>query len=148
MVSVEGFLVGIIFGAAAACGAIYGVKKWCRREIRGYLDLINLTADQRHKVEKIREGFLPHVAGIRQELRRCRMHLADLLFSTPLDRDRISAAVEEISGLQLKLEQEVVEHIIEENEILTLEQQRQFHAVIVQQFGGGGLGIHDVPGRR
>jgi len=148
MISVEGFLVGIIFGASAACGTIYGVKKWCRREIRGYLDLINLTADQRHKVEKIREGFLPRVAGIRQELRRRRMHLADLLFSTPLDRDRISAAVEEISGLQLKLEQEVIEHIIEENEILTLEQQSRFHGVIIEQFRGGGLGIHDVPGRR
>jgi len=148
MISVEGFLVGIIFGASAACGTIYGVKKWCRREIRGYLDLINLTADQRHKVEKIREGFLPRVAGIRQELRRRRMHLADLLFSTPLDHEEIRAAVEEISGLQLKLEQEVIEHIIEENEILTLEQQSRFHGVIIEQFRGGGLGIHDVPGRR
>ncbi|MDD5153458.1 MAG: periplasmic heavy metal sensor [Desulfovibrionales bacterium] len=148
MISVKGFLFGTIFGAITACGTIYGVKKWCRREIRGYLDLINLTADQRHKVEKIREGFLPRVAGIRQELRRRRMHLADLLFSTPLDHEEIRAAVEEISGLQLKLEQEVIEHIIEENEILTLEQQSRFHGVIIEQFRGGGLGIHDVPGRR
>jgi Spy/CpxP family protein refolding chaperone len=73
-------------------------RKKRQPQIRGYLDLINLTEDQRHKVEQIRERFLPHVAGIRQELRERRMELADLLFAVPLDRDQVKAAVEVIAG--------------------------------------------------
>jgi len=142
--SVRGFLLGALVGVAGAVGAAYALKSTCRREVRGYLDLIDLTADQRHKVEKIREGFLPRVAAVREALRARRLELADLLFATPLERDRIRALVEDIARLQLRLEEEVIDHIIEENEILTPDQQRQFHRVIIDQFRGGGLGIHDV----
>jgi Spy/CpxP family protein refolding chaperone len=127
---------------------MYARQRWGKEEIRGYLDLIDLTTAQRCRVEEIRERFLPKVAGIRQRLRERRLALADLLFAVPLDRERIQAAVGEIARLQLELEGEVIEHIIEENGLLTPDQQRQFHDVIVQQFCGGGLGIHDVPGRR
>lgn len=144
MRSRAGFLLGMILGA----GMIFGAKRICKKpaktEIRGYLDLIDLTGDQRQKVEEIRRTFLPRVAGIRQELRNCRMRLSDLLFESPLDRDRINAVVKEISRLQLTLEQEVIEHIIEENGLLTPDQQREFHKVIINQFSGGGLGVHDV----
>jgi len=143
----EGFVAGVLAGAAAACGVMWALKKR-RPQIRGYLDLINLTADQRRRVELIRERFLPYVAGMRQELRARRMELADLLFATPLDRDRVKATVEVIAGLQLNLEQGVIDHIIEENGLLTPEQQRQFHQVIIDQFRGGGLGVHDVRGQR
>jgi carbon-monoxide dehydrogenase medium subunit len=39
-------------------------------------------------------------------------------------------------------------YIIEENGLLTPDQQRQFHQVIIDQFRGGGLGVHDVRGQR
>lgn len=141
------FLFGALTGAAAAGGIGCILRRWCKKEIRGYLDLIDLTADQRRKVEQIRINFLPRVAGIRQELQSRRMQLADLLFLKPLDRDKIKSVVGDISALQLKLEQDVIDHIIEENELLTPEQQKQFHRVIVNQFRGGGLGVHDVRGR-
>jgi Spy/CpxP family protein refolding chaperone len=143
----EGFVAGVMVGAAAACGVMYALKKR-RPQIRGYLDLIDLTGDQRRRVEQIRARFLPYVAGIRQQLGERRMQLADLLFATPLDRDRIKGVVEVIAGLQLNLEQEVIDHIIEENGLLTPDQQRQFHQVIIDQFRGGGLGVHDVRGQR
>jgi len=143
----EGFVVGFLAGAAAACGVMWALKKR-PPQIRGYLDLINLTEDQRRRVELIRERFLPYVAGMRQELHERRMELADLLFATPLDGDRVKATVEAIAGLQLDLEQGVIDHIIEENGLLTPEQQRQFHQVIIDQFRGGGLGVHDVRGQR
>jgi len=143
----EGFVAGVLAGLAAACAVMYALEKR-RPQIRGYLDLIDLTADQRRRVELIRERFLPHVAGTRQELRERRMELADLLFATPLDRDRVKATVEAIAGLQLSLEQGVIDHIIEESGLLTPDQQRQFHQVIIDQFRGGGLGVHDVRGQR
>jgi len=134
-------------GAAAACGVMWALKRR-RPQIRGYLDLMDLTEEQRRRVEQIRERFLPYVAGVREKLRERRMELADLLFATPLDRDRIKAVVEAIAGLQLNLEQGVIDHIIEENGLLTPDQQRQFHQVIIDQFRGGGLGVHDVRGQR
>jgi Spy/CpxP family protein refolding chaperone len=143
----KGFLESMLAGVAAARGVICDLRRR-QPEVRGYLDLIDLTDDQRRKVEQIRERFLPQVAGIREELRTRRLDLADLLFATPLDRDRISKAVEVIAGLQLRLEQEVIDHIIEENGLLTPDQQRQFHQVIIDQFRGGSLGVHDVRGRR
>ena len=141
----EGFVTGVLVGAAAACGLMYALKRQPR--IRGYLDLIDLTEDQRRRVELIRERFLPYVAAMREKLREQRMELADLLFAASLDRDRIKAVVVAIAGLQLNLEQGVIDHIIEENCLLTPEQQRQFHQVIIDQFRGGGLGVHDVRGQ-
>jgi hypothetical protein len=41
----------------------------------------------------------------------------------------------------------VIEHIIEEQEILTPPQQQKFHDIIIEQFASGGLGVHDVRGR-
>ncbi|MFH1147553.1 MAG: Spy/CpxP family protein refolding chaperone [Pseudomonadota bacterium] len=145
MMSGGGFLLGVILGGT---GMILGArcmrKRARKKEIRGYLDLIDLTADQREKVEEIRRTFLPRVAGIRQELRNRRMELSDLLFESPLDRNKINAVVKEVSRLQLALEQEVIEHIIEENGLLTPDQQREFYKVIIKQFSSGGLGVHDV----
>jgi Spy/CpxP family protein refolding chaperone len=143
----EGFVAGVLAGLAAACAVMYALEKR-RPQIRGYLDLIDLTADQRRRVELIRERFLPYVAGMREKLRERRMELADLLFATPLDRDRVKATVEAIAGLQLSLEQGVIDHIVEESGLLTPDQQRQFHQVIIDQFRGGGLGVHDVRGQR
>jgi len=47
-----------------------------------------------------------------------------------------------IADLQAKLEKEVINHILQEKEILTLDQQRQFHEIIKKEFEKGGLGIH------
>lgn len=113
---------------------------------RGYLDFIDLTDDQRRKVEKIRETFLPRVEAIRQQLRSQRLVLAELLFASPFSRRKATTVVAEISRLQMQLEQEVLDHILEEKKLLTPEQQRQFHAVIVDQFSQGGLGVHGPRG--
>ena len=141
---IKGFLCGLLAGVAGTVGVNYWLRGSNEPQVRGYLDLIDLTADQRRKVEAIREEFLPQVAGIRQELRRRRLELADLLFAPQPERERIRAATEDISRLQLQLEEAVIDHIIEENALLTPDQQRQFHRVILDQFRGGGLGVHDV----
>ena len=48
----------------------------------------------------------------------------------------------ECSGLGS--EHEVIEHILEEKELLTPSQNQRFYEIIVEQFSGGGLGVHDV----
>jgi len=48
---------------------------------------------------------------------------------------------------QSELELEVIEHILEEKELLNPEQQRSFYDIILQQFAQGGLGVHDIKQR-
>jgi Spy/CpxP family protein refolding chaperone len=113
-----------------------------RRPIRGYLDLIKLNEGQKQQVEEIRRDFLPRVAGIRQALRQRRLELNDLLFSEPPDMRAIEGKSRDISKLQAQLEREVIEHIIQEKQLLAPEQRRQFYEVIRTEFEKGGLGVH------
>ncbi len=113
-----------------------------RKPIRGYLDLIELTENQKQHVENIRRDFLPRVEVIRQALRQNRLELNDLLFAEPPDMQAIEGKSMDISKLQAQLEAEVIEHIIQEKELLSPEQKRQFYEVIRTEFEKGGLGVH------
>jgi len=119
-------------------------KRRAKPELRGYLDLIELTDEQRAEVEGIRRRFLPKVGILRARLRQLRAELADRLFATPLDRRKAKATVVKISRLQLELELEVMEHILQERQLLTGSQRKRFRQIIAEQFSDGGLGIHDV----
>jgi Spy/CpxP family protein refolding chaperone len=136
--------------AAAVVSALYFYLKSIRNtpRVKGYLDLIpDLTAEQKAAVQEIRDTFLPKVARIRENLRRERAELARLLFADPPDRDRIYAIARQILLHQSDLESEVIEHILEEKELLSASQQRRFYEIIVEQFSSGGLGVHDVRGK-
>ncbi len=147
---VLGFVSALIF-AAVALAAIYLHLKRSRNStvaIKGYLDLIpDLTEEQRALVQEIRHTFLPKVAEIRENLRRERAELARLLFVDPPERNRIHAVARQILLHQSDLENEVIEHILEERELLTPSQQRKFYEIIIEQFSTGGLGVHDVRGK-
>ncbi len=120
-----------------------------RSNIKGYLDLIpDLSSEQRQKVQDIRETFLPRVEKIRQDLCQKRMALAGALFSESADRSMVHSAAEDILKCQSELEHEVIEHILEEKEILNERQRLDFSHIILRQFAQGGLGVHDIKGRR
>ncbi|MBP1725510.1 MAG: hypothetical protein H6Q51_808 [Deltaproteobacteria bacterium] len=149
------FLLGLVSGlilVAASVAAVYWHLKRRRSRrlnIQGYLDLIpDLSEEQRRQVQEIRRVFLPKVAKIRQQLYLKRAELADLLFTESPDRQKIFAVADEILHHQSELEHEVIDHILEERQILTPAQERRFYTIIVDQFGSGGLGVHDVKGRR
>jgi hypothetical protein len=116
-----------------------------KANIKGYLDLIpDLTSEQKARIEEIRRVFLPKVEGIRQDMRLKRAELAELLFSEPSDRTLIYEVAEVIIERQSQLEREVIEHILEEKELLAPSQKQKFYEIIVEQFSWGGLGVHDV----
>ncbi len=147
------FTLGVVTALTAVAvilSALYFHLKSTRNgpPIKGYLDLIpDLTAEQKEAVQEIRHTFLPRVGRIRESLRRERAELAKLLFADKPDRNRIHAVARQILLHQSDLENEVIEHILEEREILTPSQQRKFYEIIVEQFSSGGLGVHDVRGK-
>lgn len=144
-----GALTTLVLMAAVLAGLYWYLKaSRSRPPIKGYLDLIpDLTAEQKQLVQDIRHTFLPKVGQIRENLRRERAELAKLLFDTPPDRDRIHAVARQILLHQSELEYEVIEHILEERELLSPAQQNRFYQIIVEQFSAGGLGVHDVRGK-
>jgi Heavy-metal resistance len=153
------FMLDFIFGFATAvviifalfAGAYYYLKhtRWKYTNIKGYLDLIpDLTEEQRRRVQEIRLSFLPNVEKIRQELCTKRGSLARELFLEPIDRDKVHSIAQEILRCQSELELEVIDHIIEEKELLSPGQQRKFFDILLDQFAHGGLGVHDVRQRR
>ena len=77
-----------------------------------------------------------------------RGELAEALFAESCDRAKLQSISEEIIQFQSELEKEVIEHILEEKELLSPSQKRKFYEIIVDQFSYGGLGVHDVTGRK
>lgn len=146
-----GFTTAVAIIAAIFIIAHYFQKHTRRKysNIKGYLDLIpDLTEEQRRKVQDIRRSFLPRVERIRQDLCRKRELLARELFAEAADKSRVHGVAQDILKSQSELEHEVIEHILEEKEILTPQQQKRFYDIILQQFSHGGLGVHDVRGRK
>jgi len=117
-----------------------------RKPIMGYLDLIDLTEEQKRQVEQIRKDFLPQVAGTRQALRQERLELNDLLFAEHPDMKAIEDKSRDIAKLQSELESKVIDHILQEKELLSPEQKIRFHEVIRKEFEQGGLGVHGERG--
>jgi len=148
------FFSGFITTLILTVAVLYGFYAYSRRnrtdssKIKGYLDLIpDLSKEQREKVQEIRRVFLPEVQGIRGNLRRERAELAKLLFADSPDRAKIDAVSQRILLHQSDLENEVIDHILEERELLSVSQQKRFYEIIVEQFASGGLGVHDVRAR-
>ena len=144
-----GFVTALPVVLAAFAGSYYLLNRFRpkRSNIEGYLDLIaDLSVEQREKVHDIRKTFLPEVEKIRRDLREKRMVLARVLFFESEERSRVHSAVEDILRCQSELEHAVIEHILEEKEILNERQRLDFFDIIRQQFAQGGLGVHDVKG--
>lgn len=66
------------------------------------------------------------------------------MFVEPTDRSATYAIGRQIIQDQYELEKAVIEHILEERELLSPSQKRKFYEIIVEQFSSGGLGVHDV----
>lgn len=75
------------------------------------------------------------------------MTLARALFAESTERPAVHSAAEDILKCQSELEHAVIEHILEEKEILDEKQRLKFFSIIVQQFAYGGLGVHDIKSR-
>jgi hypothetical protein len=147
------FFAGFLSALFLMTAVLFGLYILSRRNranlsnIKGYLDLIpDLSQKQRERVQEIRQTFLPKVQGIMQDLRRERAELARRLFSEPGNRDEIYEVAKQIVDHQSELEREVIEHILEEQGLLTPSQKERFYEIIVEQFASGGLGVHDPRG--
>ena len=87
---------------------------------------LSLSDSQKQKMEIFRKTFDEKTDKIRKDLRHKRNELVELLKESYLDRQKIDSLIKEIAFAQMELEKEVIDHILQEKEILTPEQQKKF----------------------
>jgi len=108
---------------------------------------LNLTPEQRVEMSAAKEKLLQQVADLTRELTSRRETLAALLAAPETDRPAIVKQLDEIALLQRQIQQRMVEHLLEEKGLLTLEQQEAFNEIIRRRVcPRGNHGPESVPG--
>jgi len=87
---------------------------------------LSLSDSQKEKMEILRKNFDAKTFKIRETLSSKRNELVKLLSEPQLDSNKIDSLIKEIGWAQTELEKEVINHILQEKETLTPEQQEKF----------------------
>ena len=110
-------------------------KVWCPLHRR-----LNVTDEQWRKIEPRMAEFRRASEALRQEINRSRGEMMDLVASPQPDRQAITAKQEEIRAGQRRMQRLVIEHLLAEKEVLTLEQQKVFFDMLRRRSGCAGPG--------
>jgi len=87
---------------------------------------LDLSDSQKQKMETFKKVFDEKTDTIREALSHKRNELVGLLSEPFPDRAKIDSLVNQIGTAQMELEKEVIEHLLQEKQILTSEQQKKF----------------------
>jgi Spy/CpxP family protein refolding chaperone len=124
--------MGAGMGPGMGAGMGPGMGGYCR------LDQLNLTAEQKTKVQALRDAHWNEVNPIRTELFQKHDELRQLWSKTSPDADAITAKQQEISELQNQLRSKVTQFQLELRKLLTPEQQEK----LISSAPGMGRGPH------
>lgn len=137
-------ILGLIFSVGINIGILGSVGyRWLKRngEERshregkhspmGFLGKeLSLSQSQAREMESLRKALEPKMEEIRKKLTEKRVQLVNLLMESELDLEKINIQISEIESSQTELQKLVIEHLIQEKRILSLEQQKRFFAII------------------
>jgi Spy/CpxP family protein refolding chaperone len=124
-------ILAVIFSVALniAFLATYGVRKLSERPKFAYEEL-NLSKEQRQHFEDARDRFLRSINDTGDRIIGRQMELIDLVAADPLDRQAIEAKFDQVHDLQRSMQQQVAEHLLEDKQGMTREQQAKFFAIL------------------
>jgi len=94
---------------------------------------LSLSNAQQQKMETFRKAFDERIYKIRETLINNRNELVKLLSQPQPDSSKIDSLIKELGILQTGLEREVINHLFQEKEILTPEQQKKFLDLIQER---------------
>lgn len=124
----------------AGFGTTFGVRTYrhycggnCPREgvsLRSLHETLNLTPDQAVLMSSAKEKLMRQADEVRQELMAERTKLVTLLATPQPDRKAITLQLDKIALLQQQAQRNVVDHLLEEKEVLEPEQQATFNEII------------------
>jgi len=108
---------------------------------------LNLSQEQETQMQQINENLLTNINERRTQMRNARKTLAELLSKSELDNEAITQQLDVINTIQRDAQQLVIDHLLQEKEILRPDQIDAFNKIIQNRVcpgdGSGGFG----PGR-
>jgi Spy/CpxP family protein refolding chaperone len=118
-------------------------------------DELELSEAQREELEQINRDLLEQINAIRKQMFEARRALADLIIADETDQDAIERHLDEMSDIQRRMQQLVVEHLLLERQLLGPEQRARFDDMIQRRIfpgrpdrgHGGGRGGRRGPDR-
>lgn len=98
-----------------------GQMNECRLNLE---DKLNLTADQKEKIEKLRSTHQKEMVDLKASMEKLHLEMKDLRQSGDLKRSDVLAKVEQINNLRSKITLKAANHRMDVYEILTPEQRK------------------------
>jgi len=98
---------------------------------------LDLTDDQVARMKTFRETFHPKIEALSQQMREKRIDLVKELMVESPDSVRIERILCQVDSLQVRLQREVVKHLLLEKEIFAPEQQEKFFSMVLERFSVG-----------
>ena len=95
---------------------------------------LTLSDTQAEQIKILKESFHSNANPIRASLRTKREQLLQLLTAAESDRAKINIVQSEIDSLQAELQKLVIDHLLDERKILTIEQQSKFFSLYFLHF--------------
>jgi len=117
---------------------------------------LDLTPEQEVQVQQINEDLINEISAFRAEMRETRIVLSQLLGATEVDQDAIADQLAAVSAIQRDAQGLVIDHLLQEKQLLRPDQLEAFNEVIQSRvcrgYGpgsgpGSGRGQGDGSGR-
>jgi len=93
-------------------------------------DEIGLSSDQKQAFADLRNSFEPRIKSLRDSLMEKRTKLVEALKLPEASLDGLLPQVEEIEAIQAELQKLVVDQMLKEKALLTVDQQQKFLSMI------------------
>lgn len=129
-------MTGLAVAAGPGMGRGWGNNPDCPGG--GAYDRLNLTADQKTKMNELREKTWKDTVTLRNEMQTKRLELQTLWTNPNPDKDKITAKQKEMNALREKMQAKVTESRLEARKFLTPEQA----AELATSGPGMGFGGH------
>lgn len=132
----------VVFWAAQALPSHFRAEDQSSRDERVSCPLhrqLGATEEQWREIEPRVAKFQEAARAVCEEAHRARGEMIDLIATAEPDRRAIRAKQEEILSCQRRMQELVVNHLLNEKSVLTQEQQEQLFRMVRQ---GAGCAVH------
>ena len=109
---------------------------------------LNLTADQKTRIETLRNAHLRDIKPLQDQMFSKRGDLKLLWLQTTPDKEKILAAQKDIRAIRDKIEDKAVAHRVDVFTVLTPEQQEKARAFVGGHGQGPGPGMGEGRGKK
>jgi len=120
-----------------------GDKDSFRPKMERIADDLNLTAEQKQKLENLRDEFQAQNVDRRSSVQKAKLEVRRLLKQDVVDRDALMKAVEAEGAADLALRKARIEHLLKVRDIVGPENAERLRELRDERRGGQGPGRND-----